>query len=134
MKIFMTFIVFTYFSFSGWAQNATFVEAKIITNSGDTSTGYIERLADSKLSKQINFKINTTDTSIQIFTPIDIKAFYLKKDNIYYESIDYDKDFSKTEKRFATLIMSVYCSLYSLDLLEKEIKQVADNNNKVYIF
>jgi Outer membrane protein beta-barrel domain len=134
MKFFLSLFVVIYFPLGLQAQNATFVEGKIIANNGDTTNVYIERVADSKLSKGINFKNQANDSIIKFFTPNDIRGFYLKKDNVYYESVEYDKDFSKTEKRFAMLIMGGYCGLYNLDLLANEIKEVVDNNNKnVYI-
>ncbi|HEY5463464.1 MAG TPA: hypothetical protein VIJ95_09415 [Hanamia sp.] len=63
------------------AQNKYFVKGKIVTNAGDTISGFIERVGDKVLSDGITFKKDVSSRETQRFTPDSLSCFILTDEN-----------------------------------------------------
>jgi len=132
-KIFLTTLIFCSI-LKAYSQNEYYRKGYVITSDGDTLHGYIQRLADVLIEKEINFKPSLEGNSANIvFYPTSIKGFYLEDDKIKFEPVPVLlDDNSETEQRFGILMLTGYCGLYKVPLTEKEKKTIFENDN-IYI-
>lgn len=114
------------------AQNKYFVKGKIVTNAGDTISGFIERLRDDMLSDSIHFKNKMDSQKPQNFTPDSLSAFIFPDENRVYEPVAYEETKNGIiihEKKFANLLLKGYCSLYILYLRDKDVHILFEPEN-----
>jgi hypothetical protein len=133
-KKFLLILLPFLFFLDGYAQNEYYRKGYVITNTGDTLHGYIQRLADVLIEKEINFKTSLDENSDNtVFYPTSIQGFYLEDDKIKFEPVPLLlSDTSETEERFGILMLTGYCSLYKVELTEEEKKTIFENDN-IYI-
>lgn len=132
MKLFYLLVPALFASSLLSAQNKYFVKGKIVTNAGDTISGFIERVGDKVLSDGITFKIDLNSRETQRFTPDSLSGFILIHENRVYEPVTYEetKDGATIhEKKFANLLLKGYCSLYILYLKNADIHIIYEPEN-----
>ncbi|HUZ58495.1 MAG TPA: hypothetical protein VMU83_06925 [Hanamia sp.] len=132
MKLFYLLVPALFASSLLSAQQKYFVKGKIVTNAGDTISGFIERLGDKVLSDGITFKKEVNSRETQRFTPESLSGFILTHENRVYEPVSYEetKDGATIhEKKFANLLLKGYCSLYILYLKNADIHIIYEPEN-----
>ncbi len=84
------------------AQNSDLLPGYIITNAGDTVSGYLKYESDTKLKKRVLFYKNKTDNIPEIYTPSDIEGFSFNTGR-YFKSFQQKDD---TASVFAKKLIS----------------------------
>jgi len=106
------------------AQKKYFTKGEIITKSGDTITGFIERLRDNALGEGIHFKKALNSHEQQWLTPDTLSGFIFPDENRVYEPVAWsDTTDGKVvhKKIFANLLLKGYCSLYIVYLKTEDV-------------
>ena len=136
-KFLFTTALFLFIFQSTFAQFNFYKKAYLVTVSGDTINGYINKKRNSQLINTILFRNTLNDSSTTInYTPSQIKSFYFPEDNIKFESVLYTSDnhYNIREYKFASVIFHGNISLYRIDMLDKGNTQIFEHeNNHIYV-
>ncbi len=122
------------------AQKKYFTKGEIVTKSGDTISGFIQRLRDNALGDGIHFK-KALNSEQQWLPPDSLSGFIFPDENRVYEAVAYsDTTNGKVvhKKIFANLLLKGYCSLYIVYLKPEEAHIDADiinetGNNHIFL-
>jgi hypothetical protein len=123
------------------AQKKYFVKGEIVTKSGDTITGFIERLRDNALGEGIHFKKALNSHEQQWLTADSLSGFIFTDENRVYEPVAYsDTTNGKVvhKKIFANILLKGYCSLYIVYLKTEDVHIQEDminetGNNHIFL-
>ncbi|MEO8821667.1 MAG: hypothetical protein ABI267_06205 [Ginsengibacter sp.] len=119
------------------AQKKYFTKGEIITNTGDTVQGFIERLRDNALGDGIHFEKALNSREQQLLTPDSVSGFVFSDENRVYESIAYTDTTNGTvvhKKIFANLLLKGYCSLYVVYLKPEDVHIITETrNNHIFL-
>ena len=119
------------------AQKKYFTKGEIITNAGDTLSGFIERLRDSDLGDGIYFKKTMKSHDQQWLTPDSLSGFIFPDENRVYEPISYTDTIKGTvvhKKIFANVLLRGYCSLYIVYKKPEAVPIITEtDNNHIFL-
>lgn len=101
----------------------------------DTLSGFIERTAETSLSRSINFK-QSLSAEKKVYFPADISGFGFTEAALAFEPVwvEIIQDSIKSEFRFAKVMLTGELSLYFLQLEPQQINRIfLYDNTYVYI-
>jgi hypothetical protein len=109
-----------------------FEKGFIVKPNGDTIQGFIYRRSENSISKGIRFTTDSLlDADARDFSPADLRMFFLAKDGLTFEPVDYSYTKDKveiTERRFAKKLFAGYAVLYKLQVPPDEQNLVFEKN------
>ncbi len=119
------------------AQKKYFTKGEIVTNAGDTISGFIERLRDRDLGDGIYFKKTMKSDDQQWLTPDSLSGFVFPDENRVYEPIAYTDTIKGTvfhQKIFANVLLRGYCSLYIVYPKQEDMHIVSETDyNHIFL-
>jgi hypothetical protein len=114
-----------------------FDKASLRLINGDSLLGFVQRLSESKMSKEIYFSLDKKGTNPTKYLPFNIKSLYFLEEKIYFEPVLYTfkaDSVRKEEYRLAKVMLKGNCNLYKMQLPFKEQKIIFEEDNTfVYI-
>lgn len=112
---------------------SSFKPGFIITNTGDTTRGYLKQDEENNLSYEIVFKNNSADANSKTLSVSDIVSFGFENENIF-QRISYTNPFDSNHvMRFAKLLLTGHYDLFSFTEKGQKLFLLTGTNDSSYL-